>query len=58
MKPTASLAVMIYNFSGSPFDNQIAMAWAAALVLVAIVLLPTFVGQALAKRTSSSDEES
>ena len=34
MKPTASLAVMIYNFSGSPFDNQIAMAWSAALALV------------------------
>ena len=24
MKPTASLAVLIYNFSGSPFENQIA----------------------------------
>ena len=23
MKPTASLAVLIYNFSSSPFDNQI-----------------------------------
>ncbi len=34
MKPTASLAVLIYNFSGSPFDNQIAMAWTAALTLV------------------------
>jgi len=34
MKPTASLAVMIYNFSGSPFENQIALAWTAALVLV------------------------
>ncbi len=39
MKPTASLAVMIYNYSGSPFDNQIAMAWLAALALVVIVLL-------------------
>ena len=39
MKPTASLAVMIYNFSGSPFENQIELAWAAALVLVAIVLV-------------------
>jgi phosphate transport system permease protein len=53
MKPTASLAVMIYNFSGSPFDNQIAMAWSAALALVAIVLLTNIAGQALAKRTSS-----
>ena len=39
MKPTASLAVLIYNFSGSPFDNQIAMAWSAALTLVVIVLV-------------------
>jgi phosphate transport system permease protein len=53
MKPTASLAVMIYNFSGSPFDNQIAMAWSAALALVAIVLLTNIAGQVLAKRTSS-----
>jgi|SRR5271166_2287706 len=53
MKPTASLAVMIYNFSGSPFDNQIAMAWTAALALVVLVLLTNIAGQALAKRTSS-----
>jgi phosphate transport system permease protein len=53
MKPTASLAVMIYNFSGSPFDNQIAMAWSAALALVTIVLLTNIAGQALAKRTSN-----
>ncbi len=53
MKPTASLAVMIYNFSGSPFENQIAMAWSAALALVVIVLLTNIVGQTLAKRTSS-----
>src|SRR5580704_6829542 len=52
MKPTASLAVLIYNFSGSPFDNQIAMAWTAALTLVAIVLVLNFVGSAIAKRYS------
>jgi len=53
MKPTASLAVMIYNYSGSPFDNQIAMAWSAALALVVLVLFTNILGQALAKRTSS-----
>ena len=37
--PTASLAVLIYNFSGMPFDNQIELAWAASLVLVLIVLV-------------------
>ncbi|MXS85555.1 phosphate ABC transporter permease PtsA [Nitrosomonas sp. HPC101] len=39
MNPTASLAVLIYNFSGMPFDNQIELAWAASLVLVIIVLI-------------------
>jgi phosphate transport system permease protein len=29
MKPTASLAVLIYNYSGSPFENQIELAWTA-----------------------------
>ena len=38
MQPTASLAVLIYNFSGMPFDNQIELAWAASLVLVIILL--------------------
>ena len=38
-EPTASLAVLIYNFSGMPFDNQIEIAWAASLVLVLIVLV-------------------
>ncbi len=52
MKPTASLAVLIYNFSGSPFDNQITLAWSAALVLVFMVLLVNLAGQRLAKRYS------
>ena len=34
MQPTASLAVLIYNFAGMPFENQIELAWAASLVLV------------------------
>jgi len=51
MKPTASLAVLIYNFSGSPFDNQIELAWAAALVLVAMVLMVNIGGRILARRS-------
>ena len=39
LEPTPSLAVLIYNFSGSAYDNQIQVAWAASLVLVAIVLV-------------------
>jgi phosphate transport system permease protein len=49
MRPTASLAVLIYNFSGMPFENQIELAWAASLVLVLMVLavnvLSRLVGQ-------------
>jgi phosphate transport system permease protein len=37
--PTASLSILIYNFSGMPFPNQIELAWTASLVLVLIVLV-------------------
>jgi phosphate transport system permease protein len=50
MQPTASLAVLIYNFSGVPFDNQIELAWAAALVLVVLVLAMNLIGQSLSRR--------
>lgn len=49
MKPTASLAVLIYNFSSQPFDNQKELAWAAALVLVLIVLTTNLIGQSLSR---------
>ncbi len=39
MEPTASLSILIYNFSGMPFQNQIELAWTASLVLVLIVLV-------------------
>jgi len=45
MRPTASLAVLIYNFSGMPFANQVELAWAGALVLVLIVLVFNLIGQ-------------
>lgn len=37
-QPTASLSILIYNFSSMPFENQIQLAWTASLVLVLIVL--------------------
>jgi phosphate transport system permease protein len=37
--PTASLSILIYNFSSMPFENQIELAWAASLVLVLLVLV-------------------
>ena len=39
IEPTASLSILIYNFSAMPFDNQISLAWAASLVLVFMVLI-------------------
>jgi phosphate transport system permease protein len=50
MEPTASLAVLIFNFSGMPFENQIEIAWAAALVLVLVVLVINIIGQLLSRQ--------
>ncbi|MBF0505674.1 MAG: phosphate ABC transporter permease PstA [Nitrospirae bacterium] len=49
-QPTASLAVLIYNFAGMPFDNQVDLAWVAALVLVLLVLVTNLIGQAFSRR--------
>jgi len=49
-QPTASLAVLIYNFAGMPFENQVALAWVAALVLVLLVLATNLIGQAFSRR--------
>jgi phosphate transport system permease protein len=51
-QPTASLAVLIYNFAGTPFENQVELAWAAALVLVLLVLVANLAGQSLSRRQS------
>jgi phosphate transport system permease protein len=50
MEPTASLAVLIYNFSGSPFDNQVEMAWGAALVLVVLILVLNLIAQFMSRK--------
>ncbi len=52
-EPIASLAVLIYNYSGSPFDNQVTLAWAAALVLVTLVLVTNVTAQLLFKRVKT-----
>ena len=51
MQPTASLAVLIYNFSAVPFENQKELAWTAALVLVLLVLTTNLIGQAFSRRS-------
>ena len=48
--PIASLAVLIYNFSGSPFEHLVKLSWAASLVLVALVLVLNVVAQIAFKR--------
>ncbi|MEI9979683.1 MAG: phosphate ABC transporter permease PstA [Edaphobacter sp.] len=53
MQPTASLAVLIYNFSAMPFANQVELAWAAALVLVILVLVVNLIGQSFSGRRIS-----
>ncbi len=47
MQPTASLSVLIYNFSGMPYENQIELAWTASLVLVFMVLLLNLISRAV-----------
>jgi phosphate transport system permease protein len=52
LQPTASLAVLIYDFSSSPFPNQIEIAWAASLVLVVVVLLLNITAQLISRRST------
>lgn len=52
VEPTASLAVLVYNFAIVPFQNQQELAWAAAFVLVVLVLATSVISRiATAKRT-------
>jgi phosphate transport system permease protein len=51
LQPTPSLAVLIYDFSSSPFPNQIEIAWAASLVLVVIVLVFNVTAQLISQRS-------
>lgn len=48
-QPTASVAVMIYNFALVPFENQVELAWAASLVLVLLVLVTSVSFRVLVK---------
>lgn len=49
-EPIASLAVMIYNFSGSPFPHLTKLAWAGSLVLVCLVLILNVIAQLVIRR--------
>ncbi len=45
VEPTASLAVLVYNFAIVPFQNQQELAWAAAFILVLLVLLTSIIAR-------------
>lgn len=49
-QPTASMAVLIYNFSGVPFENQVQLCWSASLVLVLMVLVINLIGKSFSPR--------
>lgn len=52
VEPTASLAVLVYNFAIVPFQNQQELAWGAAFILVLLVLITSIASRlATAKRT-------
>ena len=50
-EPTASMAVLIYNFSGVPYDNMVNMAWSASFVLIVIVLATNIISHVVANRS-------
>lgn len=49
-EPTASLSVLIYNFSTVPFPHQTQMAWTASLVLVILVTIANISAQVVFRR--------
>lgn len=48
--PTATLSVLIYNFSTSPFQNQKDLAWVASLLVIGIILVISIVARRIAQR--------
>jgi len=49
-EPTASLPVMIYNYGLSPYEDWHRQAWAAGLVLLALILVINIVARAILSR--------
>jgi phosphate transport system permease protein len=50
MEPTASLAVLVYNFATVPFKNQQQLAWAASFILVFLVLITSMIARLATSR--------
>ena len=51
--PTASLPVMIYHYALAPYDDWHRQAWAAGLVLLALILVINIVARAILSRGTS-----
>jgi phosphate transport system permease protein len=54
MEPTASLPVMIFTYATSPYEDWIRQAWAAGLVLLAVVLAANLGARLLIRRPAAS----
>jgi phosphate transport system permease protein len=52
-QPTASLPVMIFTYANSPYDDWHRQAWAAGLVLLALILAVNIVARAILSRGSA-----
>lgn len=49
-QPTPSLSVLVFNFATTPYKNQQELAWAASLVLVALVLITSIAARWITSR--------
>lgn len=49
-EPTATLSVLIYNYAIAPYKNQNELAWAAALIIVVLILMVSILARSLTKR--------
>lgn len=52
--PTASLSVMIYNYSNSASDEQYQLAWSASVILLGMVLVTSILSRLITYKRSSS----
>lgn len=52
VEPTASLAVLVYNFAIVPFKNQQEIAWAASFILVLLVLATSVISRIATSKRS------
>jgi phosphate transport system permease protein len=49
-KPMSSMPLIIFNYSGSPYDDWHAMAWGASFILLIIVLILNIIAKIVASR--------